>query len=106
MYFGGFDDDSGAHVEGMFAGLRTVLAPRVKALRRGGPRKLRARLSRGMIAVVHASLADPRFGNPTRDWLENEEAGAAVRSVVETELPAHFERVPALLDWLLLRLGA
>lgn len=95
----------GTHIEGMFAGLRTVLAPRIKALRRVGPIKLRERLSRGMIAIVHASLVHPRFGNPTKDWLKNEEVGDAVRSVVEAELPAHFERNPALLDWLILRLS-
>lgn len=95
----------GMHVKGLLTGLRAVLAPRSKALRRSRGRKRWALLTRGMIAIVHASLQDPRFGNPTRDWLANEEVEAAVHSVVETELAAHFERTPALLDWLLLRLG-
>jgi DNA gyrase/topoisomerase IV subunit B len=57
-----------------------------------------------MLAIVHVMLEDPRFGNPSRDWLTNPEVEKAVRIVVERELERHFEEAPATLDALLLQL--
>jgi DNA gyrase/topoisomerase IV subunit B len=67
-------------------------------------RMSRLRVERHMLAVVHAMLVDPRYGNPSRDWLQNAEVGEAVRIVVERELTRHFEEAPAALDALLLLL--
>ena len=70
--------------------VRTVLRPRL------------GRKRAKMIALMHVRLEDPRFGQPSRDWLRNEEVGTVVRRIVERELPKHFEQVPALLDSILL----
>ena len=48
----------------------------------------------------------PRFNSLTRRHLCNPEAGAAVREVVERELPRYLDEAPAVLDALLLQLEA
>jgi DNA gyrase subunit B len=85
---------AGTHLDGLLAGLRTVLRKR---------RIPAARIARDLLAFVHVDLEHPRFGDPSRAWLANEDVGAAVRAIVERELPPRLARSPALLDWILLR---
>jgi DNA gyrase subunit B len=94
----------GTHLQGMFAALHAVFGARVPSLRRLSASRFRTKISRGMHAMLHVSLRDPRFGNPTREWLTNPEAGDAVRTLVERELARHLDETPALLDALLLQL--
>jgi DNA gyrase subunit B len=89
----------GTHVAGMLAGINRVFAKLLKTRRR----TLKAQLARGLLAIVHVDLECPRFGSPTREWLDNAEVGEAVRTVVERELAAHLARTPALLDWVLVQ---
>jgi DNA gyrase/topoisomerase IV subunit B len=63
-----------------------------------------SQLDRRLVVVLHVQLDHPRFGQPTRSWLGNPEAGAIVRDVVERELARHFEENPALLDQMLIDL--
>ena len=88
----------GVHVAALHAAIGAVFA------RRFTKRLARANIERGMVVVLHVTLDNPRFANPTRDWLQNAEVGEAVRVVVERELARHFDEVPALLDSLLLSL--
>ncbi len=88
----------GVHRAAMRTAAHAVIA------RRFSGRITRARIERHMLAVVHVMLADPRFGNSTRDWLQNPEVAVAVRSIVERELERHFDEAPAALDALLLLL--
>jgi DNA gyrase subunit B len=89
----------GVHRAAMRTATHAVVARR---FRRG--RIARSRIERNMLAVVHVMLADPRFGSPTREWLQNPEVGEAVRTVVERELARHFDEAPAALDSLLVQL--
>lgn len=87
----------GVHVDALRAALRTVCSARLPGVRM-------SRLDRRLVVVLHVQLDHPRFGQPTRSWLENPEAGAIVREVVERELARHFDENPALLDQMLLDL--
>ncbi|MBA3498914.1 MAG: ATP-binding protein [Myxococcota bacterium] len=89
----------GVHLQALRAATHAVIARR---FHRG--RISRTRIERNMLAVVHVMLAHPRFGNPSRDWLQNPEVGKAVRTIVERELSRHFDEAPAALDALLLLL--
>jgi DNA gyrase subunit B len=93
----------GMHVEGLFAALEAVFGRRVGAARSSS---FRSRIRRGLVAFVNATLEDPRFRGPTREWLDNPEVASAVRGVVEPALTAHLARDPALLDAVLIRIGA
>jgi len=86
----------GVHLEALRNATHAVVARRTRVSR--------TRLEKHMVAVVHVMLADPRYGNPSRDWLQNPEVEVAVRTVVERELALHFDEAPAALDALLLLL--
>lgn len=82
----------GAHVDGLWQGLHEGLAPQLsKAV-------LRRRLAPQLFAVLNVGLYHPRFGGPSRDWLENREARRAVKQLVVELLPAWLARVPALAE--------
>lgn len=83
----------GTHLRGLTAGLRRAFARRQRWTKR---------LARQLLAIVHVTLDDPRFGNPTGDLLVNPEVERAVRDVVAEQLAKHFEQAPALLDAILL----
>jgi DNA gyrase subunit B len=83
----------GTHLDGLVAGMRRAFAPR---------RRWNRRLARQLLAIVHVTLDDPRFGRPTRDWLVNPEVEPVVRDVVERAIADHVERAPAWLDAILL----
>ena len=87
----------GVLVDAFHEAVRAVFA------RRLGRRVAYDQIARGMLAILHVTLDDPRWRNPTREWLENPEVGAAVRTVIERELARHFDEVPAALAWLLER---
>lgn len=93
----------GTHVDGLFAALEAVLGRRLGSTRAS---RFRSRIGRGLVAYVNATLEHPRFQSPTRDWLDNPEVGQAVRSVIENALTTHLARDPALLDAMLIRIGA
>ncbi|MEO8702983.1 MAG: ATP-binding protein [Kofleriaceae bacterium] len=86
----------GTHVEGLLAGVRAAFAKHLASRRR-------LPLARGLLAILHVDLEDPRFGSPTREWLLDEEVGAAVRTVVRDQLLPQLADQPALVDWMLLR---
>jgi DNA gyrase subunit B len=88
---------AGVHVDGLFAGLAAALAPRVTG-------DVRDRLARGMVAIVHVQVPDPRFDTLARDRLVNPEVQEPVRATVAEAFAAHLVEVPALLDMLLLQL--
>lgn len=87
---------------------RTALRATIHAVvgRRFARRIARARVERGLRAVLHVTLDAPRFKNPSRDWLTNQGVATAVRSVVERGLARHFDEAPAAIDSLLLALEA
>jgi DNA gyrase subunit B len=89
----------GTHSSGLFAGLASVLGRRLQSRK-----QLRKRIERGLVGMLHVRLDDPKFGNPTRDWLENPEVGASVREVVEREFTRYLDETPAVLDTLLMQL--
>jgi DNA gyrase subunit B len=89
--------EKGPHVTGLFAALKTVLAPRMSKRH-----SFDKRITRGMVAMLHVRVRDPRFTRQTKDTLANPEVADAVRAIVERELPKHFERTPALLDTILM----
>jgi DNA gyrase subunit B len=89
----------GTHITGFLAGALRAFKKRFGDVRPGAMR-------RGLIAMINVMIADPVFRNPTRDWLKNPEVGAAVASAVTDGFDAAIEENPALIDSLLLRMGA
>ena len=61
-------------------------------------------LSPGLVAAVHATLAHPCFGSPTRDQLENPEVLTAVSAVVAEQLAARLRDDQQLRETLLARM--
>jgi DNA gyrase subunit B len=89
--------EGGVQIAAMNGAIRNVLRARI-------PGVSMSRVERRLVVILHVSLRDPKFGNPSRDWLMNEEVAKAVRDVVERELARHFEENPALLDQMLIDL--
>ncbi len=75
---------NGTHVSGIWRGLAEYARSRNALARRA--RHVREAVGRGLVAVVHVGLYDPRFGSPTRDQLQNPEAADAVRTALRTTL--------------------
>ncbi|MCW5804405.1 MAG: hypothetical protein KIT31_18690 [Deltaproteobacteria bacterium] len=88
---------TGAHVDGLRAGIRRALARRLG-------RQPTAGVERGLVAVVHAVLARARFTSERWDACTNAEAGPAVQHVVEEGIDAAATSHPTL-DALLARLA-
>jgi DNA gyrase subunit B len=92
----------GMHVDALFGALHAVLAP---LLPRTTMPAFRKRISRGMVGVLHVQLRDPRFGNPRKDWLQNQEVHDVVRAIAAHAFEHYVIETPALLDALLLDLA-
>lgn len=88
----------GVHVAALFDALRSVLAPRI-------PHLTRRRLERGLVGVLHVRLDDPRFGTPSREWLQNPEVAQVIRDVTARELARYIDETPAFVDALVLDLA-
>jgi DNA gyrase subunit B len=84
----------GAHVDGLATGVDRAFAGRA----------LWPQLASELLAIVHVTLEDTKFGTIARDRLLNPEAMMAVADVVERALLTHFEQAPAFLDAVLLGL--
>ena len=85
----------GSHVEGLLDGVTDALqkAARPKRVPR---RKARAVVEAGLGAVVHVVIhGDPRFGDPTRDRLDEPAVRRVVRAVVARQLRDAFIERPA-----------
>jgi DNA gyrase subunit B len=94
----------GTHIQGLWHGLQRALAL-VAPERLGtvGVSPLREVMGPGIVAVVHAGLYEPRFGNPSRDRLMNPEVRDAVAEVMAGALAARLGDEPALVARLLRR---
>ena len=97
----------GTHVSGVFAGMRRgALKTDLRALTRAhGPGHFRDRVSAGLVAVVHAGLYAPRFGDPTKDRLVNPEAQRAVSDALAMAFPAYLTQYPLVRRHLAFLLG-
>lgn len=90
---------TGTHVLGLFRGLRRGFAktPLRDSVSGISSERFRQRVSGGLVAVVHAGLYAPRFGDPTANRLLNPEAQKAVSAAVALALPAYVSQYPAIL---------
>jgi DNA gyrase subunit B len=89
----------GTHITGFLAGV-------LRAFRRRSELIGARALQRGMSAVIDVMICDPNWRGPTKEWLLNPEVGAAVASVAGEGIEAAARENPAMIDSLLLRLGA
>jgi DNA gyrase subunit B len=94
----------GTHLAGFWDGVRRALeqtdAARIRGIHR---RELCEALGPGLVAVVHAALYDPVFGNPTKDRLDSPEARVAVSKIVGDGLGEHLSNDRDLREMLLAR---
>jgi len=92
---------SGPHMDAVFIGLEKA----TDALYGKYLFDMREKLSPGLVAVVHVGLFHPKWGNPTKDHLTTPEAGHAVYTVIERDLPSATKRDRRLAGFLRTRLG-
>jgi DNA gyrase subunit B len=102
--FVGQSRGGGVHVEALRWGLVQAVRGLDEALVRVNAPALFEVVGRGLVAAVSVALEAPRFGNPSRDWLENPEVGAAVRTTVAAGLSSILATDHALRDRLLARI--
>jgi DNA gyrase subunit B len=76
---------SGTHVAGLWRGFADYARAAGASTRETA--RIRKALMPGLVAIVHVGLYAPRFGGPMRAQLESPAAGAAVRRVLQTDLP-------------------
>jgi DNA gyrase subunit B len=81
---------SGTHVNGLWRGLADC-ARRLGASVRGTT-NVRKVLEPGLVAILHVGLYAPELGGPMRVHLESPIAGAAVRHILESDLPLAMQR--------------
>jgi DNA gyrase/topoisomerase IV subunit B len=95
----------GTHLDGFWLGWQRAFAYlEPERLGRVGVSPLREVLGPGLVAVVHAGLYHPRFGDPRRDRLVNPEVSIAVSEVVAASLSTQLRGQPELLCKLIHRL--
>jgi DNA gyrase/topoisomerase IV subunit B len=95
--FVGMARAGGTHVEGLVDGLQR--AAKRERMNRAVFREI---IEPGLVAIVNVWLHDPRFENPSREWLVNPEVRPAVAAAIEqavasdralqTALAARFSR--------------
>jgi DNA gyrase subunit B len=85
----------GTHVTGFVRGVFGAFARLEPGLAKLDRLAFREVIERGLIAVLHVQLHDPRFGSPSRSWLTNPEVATVVAAVVRSQLAAalHAERM-------------
>lgn len=76
----------GAHVDGLWSGLREAVY--AGEGQRPELQRFKAAFGNGLLAVVNASFAQPRFAGTTRAFLESRKAAHAVETLVARALPA------------------
>jgi DNA gyrase subunit B len=101
--FVGMCRGDGTHVLGLKAGLRAAMRQLDPRFRRARTAEIDRVFLRGLVALVNVMLDDPRFMNPTRDWLFNPEVESVVKATVVDGLRARWPYDPALRDRLLER---
>ncbi len=79
---------NGEHVEGLIAGIGDAFVALDPRLARVDRAALREVIEPGVIALVHVTLEHPRFGNPSRDWLDNPEVAPVTAAIVGEQLHA------------------
>jgi DNA gyrase subunit B len=79
----------GSHVKGIEEGLRLVFSP--------GPVD---DLMKGLVAVLHVLLLEPKFAGPTRSQLDSPEAVWLVAGAIEAQLPSALDASAALREHL------
>ena len=78
----------GTHLTGFVRGVFgafTRLEPGLAKVDRVAFREV---IERGLVAVLHVQLQDPRFGSPSRSWLTNPEVATVVAAAVRSQLAA------------------
>jgi DNA gyrase subunit B len=78
----------GTHLIGFVRGMFGAFARVEPGLAKVDRLAFREVIERGLVAVVHVQLHDPRFGSPSRSWLTNPEVATVVAAAVRSQLAA------------------
>lgn len=85
----------GTPMTGLFAGLhRGLRSSGIGPVRDSAAS--RERVGRGLVAVVHVGLYAPKWGDPTKERLDNPAAHTAVSNAIKMALPAYLAQYPSV----------
>lgn len=91
--------EHGSHIEGLMQGIADVVVPELPVEHRHSVSVLEE-LAEGLEAVVHVTLANRTFGNPTKERLTSPAAREAVRTIVAEQLGSLFQEKPEVREML------
>lgn len=78
----------GTHLTGFVRGVFGAFSRVEPGLAKVDRVAFREVIERGLVAVLHVELHDPRFGSPSRSWLTNPEVATVVAAAVRSQLAA------------------
>ena len=93
----------GTHLTGFVRGVFGAFARVEPGLVKVDRVAFREVIERGLVAVLHVQLHDPRFGSPSPRWLTNPEVATVVAAAVRSQLAAALLAERALLTTLFTR---